>query len=86
MATASILYHALHALHISIDIRVVCVFLAPTFSSITMLITYLFTKELRDRAAGLMAAGLVAIVPGYISRSVAGSYDNEAVEIGRAHV
>lgn len=28
-----------------------------------------------------MAAALIAIVPGYISRSVAGSYDNEAIAI-----
>lgn len=27
--------------------------------------------------AGLVAAVMIAIVPGYISRSVAGSYDNE---------
>ncbi|CAN6999128.1 unnamed protein product, partial [Brassica rapa subsp. trilocularis] len=31
--------------------------------------------------AGLVDAALIAICPGYISRSVAGSYDNEAVAI-----
>lgn len=31
--------------------------------------------------AGLVASVLMAIVPGYISRSVAGSFDNEAVAI-----
>lgn len=31
--------------------------------------------------AGLFAAAFIAIVPGYISRSVAGSYDNEGVAI-----
>ena len=29
--------------------------------------------------AGLVAAVMIAIVPGYISRSVAGSYDNEGI-------
>lgn len=31
----------------------------------------------QDTGAGLVAAALISIVPGYISRSVAGSYDNE---------
>lgn len=32
-------------------------------------------------ATGLLAAAFVGIVPSYISRSVAGSYDNEGVAI-----
>ncbi len=35
----------------------------------------------QDSGAGLVAAGMIAIVPGYISRSVAGSYDNEGIAI-----
>ena len=33
------------------------------------------------QGAGLVAASFIAIVPGYISRSVAGSYDNEGIAI-----
>jgi len=40
-----------------------------------------FTKEMKDASAGLLAAAFMGIVPGYISRSVAGSYDNEAIAI-----
>ncbi len=40
-----------------------------------------FTKEMKDASAGLLAAAFIGIVPGYISRSVAGSYDNEAIAI-----
>jgi len=36
---------------------------------------------LKDESAGLLAAAFMGIVPGYISRSVAGSYDNEAIAI-----
>merc|ERR1719354_1555892 len=57
------------------------VFLAPFFSSMTALVTYQLTKELKDSGAGLIAASMLAIVPGYISRSVAGSYDNEGIAI-----
>ncbi|KAJ6373705.1 hypothetical protein OIU78_029397 [Salix suchowensis] len=51
------------------------------FASNTTLVAYFFGKEIWDTGAGLVAAVLIAICPGYISRSVAGSYDNEGVAI-----
>jgi len=81
MVTSAVLYHAMHFFHVTIEIRNVCVFLAPFFSSMTSLVTYQLTKELKDSGAGLIAASMIAIVPGYISRSVAGSYDNEGIAI-----
>merc|ERR1711962_1348212 len=68
-------------INVTIDVREVCVFLAPAFSALTAIITYLLTSELYSTGAGLCAAGMIASVPGYISRSVAGSYDNEAIAI-----
>ena len=47
MVTSAALYHVLHFFHITIDIRNVCVFLAPLFSSFTTIVTYHFTKELK---------------------------------------
>ncbi|GCC18782.1 hypothetical protein chiPu_0018063 [Chiloscyllium punctatum] len=81
MITSAALYHVLHFFHIAVDIRNVCVFLAPLFSSFTTIVTYHLTKELKDAGAGLLAAAMIAVVPGYISRSVAGSYDNEGIAI-----
>merc|ERR1712038_2109370 len=51
------------------------------FSGLTAISTYFLTKELWSEGAGLFAACFIAIVPGYISRSVAGSYDNEGIAI-----
>ncbi|KAL3281386.1 hypothetical protein HHI36_004596 [Cryptolaemus montrouzieri] len=81
MVTSTVIYKLCWLLNITIDIRNVCVFLAPLFSSFTTIITYLLTKEVKSEGAGLVAAALVSIVPGYISRSVAGSYDNEGIAI-----
>ena len=65
-----------------IDVRNVCVFLAPVFAGLTSISTFFFTKECTNRPeAGLLAAFFISIVPSYISRSVAGSYDNEGVAI-----
>lgn len=50
-------------------------------SGLTAISTYFLTKELWSPGAGLFAASFIAIVPGYISRSVAGSYDNEGIAI-----
>lgn len=43
--------------------------------------TKIYTLFQQDEGAGLVAAAMIAIVPGYISRSVAGSYDNEGIAI-----
>lgn len=81
MVTSGSIYWALNLINIPVHIRDICVFLAPIFSGLTALATYFFTKEVWSKGAGLFAACFIAIVPGYISRSVAGSYDNEGIAI-----
>eukprot|EP01137_Pigoraptor_chileana_P009921 Opistho-2@58858 len=81
MFTSGTIHWVLHALHIPIHIRDICVFLAPIFSGLTAIATFLLTSELSSTGAGLLAAAFIGIVPGYISRSVAGSYDNEGIAI-----
>ncbi|KIK60280.1 glycosyltransferase family 66 protein [Collybiopsis luxurians FD-317 M1] len=81
MATSGVIYNFLHYFNLPVDIRNICVLLAPGFSALTAWATYMFTKEMKDPSAGLLAAAFIGIVPGYISRSVAGSYDNEAIAI-----
>ncbi|EHA53918.1 oligosaccharyl transferase stt3 subunit [Pyricularia oryzae] len=82
MVTSGAIYHALRALTVPVDIRNVCVMLAPVFSGLTAFSAYLLTNEMTtSSSAGLLAAAFMGIAPGYISRSVAGSYDNEAIAI-----
>ncbi|KAG5683549.1 hypothetical protein PVAND_012823 [Polypedilum vanderplanki] len=81
MVTSSAIYRILWFFNMTVDIRNICVFLAPLFSSFTTIVTYLLTSEIYSTGAGLVAASFIAIVPGYISRSVAGSYDNEGIAI-----
>ncbi|EFJ19648.1 oligosaccharyltransferase subunit STT3 [Selaginella moellendorffii] len=81
MVTAALLYWTLRLLSFAVHIRDVCVLTAPFFASNTAMVGYFFGKELKDPGTGLVAAAFLAICPGYISRSVAGSYDNEGVAI-----
>ena len=82
MGTAASIKWSLDFLALPMDIRNICVFLAPAFSGVTAISTYFFTKEATNKTeAALLSALFISIVPSYISRSVAGSYDNEAVAI-----
>lgn len=82
MVTSGAIWHILREwLSLPVDIRNICVMLAPVFSGLTAIATYFLTKEMKDSNAGLLAAIFMGIAPGYISRSVAGSYDNEAIAI-----
>ncbi|XP_076896097.1 dolichyl-diphosphooligosaccharide--protein glycosyltransferase subunit STT3A-like isoform X1 [Bidens hawaiensis] len=79
--TAGTIWKVLQSLNIPLSVETVCVFTAPVFSAFASWAAYLLTKEVKGTGAGLTAAVLLAMVPSYISRSVAGSYDNEAVAI-----
>ena len=83
MMTAWIMHKiANNILMFPLDIREVCVFTAPVFSAFTAIVTYLLTVEITKKTErGLFSALFMAIIPSYMSRSVAGSYDNEAVAI-----
>lgn len=82
MVTSGAIYHLFRLLSMPVDIRNICVLLAPGFSGLTAFASYLLTSEMSSSpSAGLLAAVFMGITPGYISRSVAGSYDNEAIAI-----
>jgi len=67
MLTSGLIHYLLSWLNIAVHIRDICVFLAPTFSGLTAIATYLLTKELWSAGAGLFAACFIAISPGYTS-------------------
>ena len=51
MITSATIYHFLQALNLTVDVRNVCVFLAPLFSSFTTIVTYLLTSELHSKVS-----------------------------------
>lgn len=81
MWTAALVHWFLNLAGIVVNARQVCVFLAPWMASNTTVAVYLLGKEIRNSQTGLLAAAFVALVPGYISRSVAGSFDSESVAV-----
>eukprot|EP01080_Neovahlkampfia_damariscottae_P005994 gene5994-9992_t len=81
MITAASIYWILNAINITINIRNVCVMISPFFAGLTSIAAYLLSSEVKDSGSGLLAAAMICVVPGYISRSVAGSYDYECISI-----
>ena len=64
MVTSAIIHKVLELIDLPVDIRNVCVLLAPGFSGLTALATYLFTREMSGDGAGLLAAAFIGIAPG----------------------
>lgn len=82
MYVAALIYWALNAINISINVRNSSIYVGPIFAGFTAVVTYLFTTEVTRRpSTGLLAAAMSAIVPSIISRSGAGGYDNESVAV-----
>lgn len=82
MYTTVTIAKVLRSLLIPIDIRHICVFCAPLFSMMTSYFAYALAFEISGREeSGLFAALFMSVIPSYISRSAAGSYDNEAISI-----
>ena len=53
MVTSSLIYYLLNGLNLTVDVREVCVFLAPVFSSFTVIVAYHFGKEAHVSCAQL---------------------------------
>lgn len=82
MAVAAFIYWFMEFIGIPVEIRHVCVFIAPLFAAFSSLALFLLTKEVTGKTTtALLAAMLLAVSPAYMSRSAAGSFDNEAVAI-----
>ncbi|KAK2962155.1 putative Dolichyl-diphosphooligosaccharide--protein glycosyltransferase subunit STT3A [Blattamonas nauphoetae] len=81
MWTAGALYSFMDAIGFPISVRSACVFVPVVFAVLTVILTYKLTKMLFSDLVASIAAMLVAVVPGYMSRSVAGAFDNECVSI-----
>jgi len=60
----------------------ICCMIPPWFGSYASLFTGLLAYEIsRSVNAGLMATGIMAIIPAHLMRSVGGEFDNEAVAV-----
>jgi len=78
---AATIYFILKALGINTDILIICYIFPALMGAITTVLLYFFGKEIADTKTGLIAAFLLAFCPAYISRTMAGFFDNEGLGI-----
>lgn len=81
MWSAALVYYFMSFIGFPVDVRVSCIIVSPLWASMTVLVTYFMTKSVWNKTAALIAALFVSIIPGYMSRSVSGSFDNECISI-----
>ncbi len=78
---AATIYFILIALGLDVELFIVCYVFPALMGAITCVLLYFFGKEIADTKTGLVAAFLLAFCPAYISRTMAGFFDNEALGI-----
>ena len=69
-------------LRVPLSIRDACVFFAPALAALACVAQFLLTLEVTGNVTtALLSAMLLGVSPAYISRSTAGSFDNEGIAI-----
>jgi len=83
MVTASTIYHQLQAFGMDVSLNDVCVFIPAAGGLLSTIFTGGLAYEVSGKSAvaALWAAGIMAIIPAHLMRSVAGGFDNESVAI-----
>jgi dolichyl-diphosphooligosaccharide--protein glycosyltransferase len=77
-----VLWKVLNWVGVEMSLNDVCVFVPAWFGvSATAFLALLTTETTGSTSAGVASAGIMAIIPAHIMRSVAGGYDNESVAI-----
>ena len=67
---------------ITMSLNDVCCFVPAWFGVVATMILGLLTAECSGSSnAGVVAAGVMAIIPAHIMRSVGGGYDNESIAV-----
>jgi len=76
MAFVNVTHFALRNVGIVITVQTLHTLAGPFFASCAALATYFLGKELKDEVTGLVAAGMLALLPGFFSLSVDGRNAN----------
>jgi len=70
--TSATIYLILRSLNINADLYTIHAFVPAVFAAIAVPIMYLLTKKIHSKAAGILAALIVAISPAYLARTTLG--------------
>mmetsp|Transcript_24276 Transcript_24276/g.36414 ORF Transcript_24276/g.36414 Transcript_24276/m.36414 type:complete len:729 (+) Transcript_24276:123-2309(+) len=80
LATAGA-HYLISGLCVGIDLRYVCIYMGPFLAANSCIALYILVREVDSSESALLAAALLAVIPAFASRSMAGTFDNEPLAI-----
>lgn len=79
--TVVIIYQIIGFLGIPLSFYDLCYFFPAFMGAISVIAMYFLGKEIKNRSCGLIAAFFMAFSVGYMSRTMAGFFDNETIGV-----
>ena len=79
--TSAFFYFLLNALGIHVDVLTVSLLLPAFMGSLTAIVAFFLGKEMSNNTVGLLTGLFTAFIPAFITRTVAGFYDNECIGV-----
>jgi len=79
--TSAFFYFLLNGLGISVDVLTVSLVMPAFMGALTVIAVFFLGRELMNNTVGLLSALILAFLPAFIQRTVAGFYDNECIGV-----
>jgi dolichyl-diphosphooligosaccharide--protein glycosyltransferase len=79
--TSAFLYFLLNGMGIHVDVLTVSLILPAFMGALTAVVAFFLGRELSNNTVGLFAGIFTAFIPAFITRTVAGFYDNECIGV-----
>jgi len=79
--TSAFFYFLLNGIGIQIDVLTVSLLLPAFMGALTTIVAFFLGRELVNNTVGLFAGLFTAFIPAFITRTVAGFYDNECIGV-----
>jgi dolichyl-diphosphooligosaccharide--protein glycosyltransferase len=79
--TSAFFYFLLNGIGIQVDVLTVSLLLPAFMGALTAVVAFFLGRELSNNTVGLFAGIFTAFIPAFITRTVAGFYDNECIGV-----
>ncbi|MHA2145804.1 MAG: STT3 domain-containing protein [Candidatus Thorarchaeota archaeon] len=79
--TSAFFYFLLNGIGIQVSVLAVSLALPAFMGALTSIVAYFLGKELANNTVGLFSGLFMAFIPAYLTRTIAGFYDNECIGV-----
>jgi len=79
--TSAFFYFLLNGIGIQVEVITVSIMLPAFMGALTAIVTFFLGKELANNTVGLFSSLFMAFIPAFLTRTVAGFYDNECIGV-----